>query len=749
MNVGSSPIRRPDPSRGVYSFGAFEVDVRAGEICKNGYKVKLQDQPFRVLEVLLRQPGEVVTREELQRQIWPADTFVDFDRGLNNAVKRLREALGDSAENPRFVETLARRGYRFIGSLNGGGSNIDAEISPSIVPRMVHRANRTPLWTGVAALIVLLIAIGALRFREPKLGQTAAPELRLRRIVASAADDPVNYASLSPDGKDVAYVDGTGIHVKVIETEEVRTIEPPLDSASDQVLNESTVRRFPIAWYPDGTKLLATTSPGPTIWAISLVTGTSQYLYRGGWASSVSPDGSRIAIVKNDSEIWLMGPHGEDPHQFAVAEAGTEIGRVVWSPDGRRIGNFRVIQEPETLVCSIETRSLANPQPVILMTDARLCYEPTQSFWWLPDGRIIFAQSEPDVDVHDFNLWEVGIDANTGKKVGEPSRLTNWGGSFLEGITGSDNGKRLAFLRVLFQTTTTVAELDPSHPGRLKSPRPIAKDQNGEWPTSWTDDGRAVVFYTSKSGDNDIFVQPLDRESPEPLVTGPGEQLAAVLSPDGRSFIYMDVPRFKGLAGESAVPVRLMKIPTSGGPSEPILTAHGYDGHVCLRRPSTLCAVGERSPDGRHFVISSFDPSGNESPRGKGSALFTFDTDPGRNYEWSISPDGSLLSFSKVDNHEIRIRFVSLQGGQSFELNVKGWARLVSMNWAADGRSLFISSRSPGGCSLLEVDLRGHVHVVLQQKGGFQTWGIASPDGRHLAVFAASTISEVWTAENY
>ncbi len=106
-------------SRGPICFGAFEVDVRAGELRKHGVKVKLQEQPFQVLQALLERPGEVVTREELQRRIWPADTFVDFDHGLNNAVKRLREALSDSAETPRFIETLPRRGYRFIGTVNG------------------------------------------------------------------------------------------------------------------------------------------------------------------------------------------------------------------------------------------------------------------------------------------------------------------------------------------------------------------------------------------------------------------------------------------------------------------------------------------------------------------------------------------------------------------------------------------------------------------------------------------------------
>src|SRR2546423_12222273 len=101
-------------SRSILRFGVFEVDVRSGELRKQGVRIKLQEQPFHVLAVLLQRPGEVVTREELRSQNWPADTFVDFDNSLNTAINKLREALGDSADNPRFIETLPRRGYRFI-----------------------------------------------------------------------------------------------------------------------------------------------------------------------------------------------------------------------------------------------------------------------------------------------------------------------------------------------------------------------------------------------------------------------------------------------------------------------------------------------------------------------------------------------------------------------------------------------------------------------------------------------------------
>src|SRR5713226_3205873 len=98
-------------------FGPFEVDFRAGELLKNGRRIRLQDQPLQVLAMLLEHPGDVVTRDEFRQKLWPNDTFVDFDHGLNNAINRLRETLCDSAENPRYIETLPRRGYRFVASV--------------------------------------------------------------------------------------------------------------------------------------------------------------------------------------------------------------------------------------------------------------------------------------------------------------------------------------------------------------------------------------------------------------------------------------------------------------------------------------------------------------------------------------------------------------------------------------------------------------------------------------------------------
>src|SRR5262250_3276137 len=114
-------------------FGAFEVHLRSGQLHKHGIRLRLQDQPFQVLALLLEHPGELVTREELREKLWPVDTFVDFDTGLNNAIKKLRDALQDSAEEPRYIETLPRRGYRFIAQVENG--NGDLPLSAAAEPR--------------------------------------------------------------------------------------------------------------------------------------------------------------------------------------------------------------------------------------------------------------------------------------------------------------------------------------------------------------------------------------------------------------------------------------------------------------------------------------------------------------------------------------------------------------------------------------------------------------------------------------
>src|SRR2546427_4289069 len=144
--------------RRILGFGSFEVDLASGELRREGLKVKLQDQPLRLLVLLLERGGEVVTREELRERLWPADTFVDFDHSLNTAVRKLREALGDSAETPRYVETLARRGYRFVAPVAEPGPtaplahSADADVAslpPSTATRLPPSARRVAVIAAV------------------------------------------------------------------------------------------------------------------------------------------------------------------------------------------------------------------------------------------------------------------------------------------------------------------------------------------------------------------------------------------------------------------------------------------------------------------------------------------------------------------------------------------------------------------------------------------------------------------------
>src|SRR5437588_8500603 len=160
---GRTTMEDFSPSLGTVRFGMFELDFRTGELRKQGAKIKLQDQPFQILQILLQRPGGTVSREELQQKIWPSDTFVDFDHGINNAIKRLREALGDSAETPRFVETLARRGYRFVGKIERDEPRMR---SLAVLPleNLSHDPQQEYFAEGLTeALITTLAKVGELR----------------------------------------------------------------------------------------------------------------------------------------------------------------------------------------------------------------------------------------------------------------------------------------------------------------------------------------------------------------------------------------------------------------------------------------------------------------------------------------------------------------------------------------------------------------------------------------------------------
>src|SRR5215472_12269193 len=158
MDVHSSAAVR------VLKFGAFEADLHTRELRRQGMQIKLQEQPFQVLESLLEHPGEIVTREQLRQKLWPAHTFVDMDNSVNSAVNRLREALSDSAESPRFVETVPRRGYRFVAPVTEikGGERVDVPQDASLAAlarRQDERGDRNEPSSRKVTLSLTLVAV--------------------------------------------------------------------------------------------------------------------------------------------------------------------------------------------------------------------------------------------------------------------------------------------------------------------------------------------------------------------------------------------------------------------------------------------------------------------------------------------------------------------------------------------------------------------------------------------------------------
>src|SRR5262249_565004 len=210
--VGGNPAELPHvpsnaPSSSRLRFDNFELDLRSGELWKHGTRLRLQGQPFQVLRVLLERRGEVVTREELKQTLWLADTFVDFDDGLNTSVKKIRDLLGDSAEQPRYVETIPKRGYRFVGhtalAFPAHPAELPAASAPQLVPASAPTespsqspATRRPRYIALAVLAVGLIFAAAFaasrRFAFP-FGHSRTPHIESLAVL------PLDNLSRDPE----------------------------------------------------------------------------------------------------------------------------------------------------------------------------------------------------------------------------------------------------------------------------------------------------------------------------------------------------------------------------------------------------------------------------------------------------------------------------------------------------------------------------------------------------------------------
>ena len=705
-------------------FGVFEVDLLAGELRRNGLKVKLQEQPLQVLELLLERPGEVVSRDDLRNRLWPADTFVDFDHSLNAAIKRLRDALGDSAENPRFVETVARRGYRFLAPVSIGPVNGNHAVEEQATSEKSATRRRRSVWglvagVAAAALVLFGLKLGMLLARP----RTAA--IRISQLTANPMDDRVRAGAISRDGKYLAFSDENGLYLRQIDTAETHPVPLPRGLTAES-----------LSWFPDSVHMVAAlTGPGQpsSLWAISVFGGSARKFYDNGTSPAVSPDGKEIAFItgkKLREQIWMIGADGRNPRKL-IGEKGDLFGALAWSPDGTMLAYTKGrIAGAYGVKGAVEALDMREQHVTTALSVAFL----NGPLAWVPDGRLIYTLTESRPHQLDSNLWSVAMDQRA-QPSGAPVRLTSDSGEVLS-ISTSGDGKRVLYLKGVPEPDVYVAELEGQ--GRIGEPRRLTLDDRQDIPFDWTSDSKEVIFVSDRTGTFSIYRQGIDQTMPELLVAGSEPVMQPRLSPDGTHILFVQYPNW----GEHVTTVPLMRVPLAGGTPQKIAEANWITNHQCARAPSKMCIYSVAGDN--ELTFFTFDVF-----KGKGSQILQIKDDIPQLYNWSLSPDGAMLAIAKGKwgDESPRIHLVSLIGGGDRWLAIDGWLGLASLDWAADSRSLWAASGGEEENALLNIDMQGHVRPVWRPRKNSVGWAIPSRDGRYLALHVGSSSANAWMLE--
>ncbi|HMD85193.1 MAG TPA: protein kinase [Terriglobia bacterium] len=662
------------------------------------------------------------------------DCPAELERIINKTLEKGRDLRYQSASDLR---TDLKRLKRDTDS----GRTVVAAVSdrrPAVGTPPLQKRRRLAI--ALASAVVIAGAILAYWLTRPP---APPPALRERRLTMNPSDNPVTQGAISPDGKYLAYSDQRGLHLKLLQSGEVLNIPQPEGRAPDFYV------WYPNAWFPDGTSFIASAiEPGkPTsAWVVSVMGGPPRKLRDDASPWAVSPDGTQIAFGTGHGahghygELWVMGAQGEDPHRLVAASEVDGVFIAAWSPDGQRIayGRFRVTSDKDEF--SIESRDLRGGPPTVMLPGPRL----GKAFSWLPGGRFVYLMHDAEEVRGGENLWEVQVDTKTGKPVSNPRPITNWAETEIAHFNATLDGKRLAVTKATDQAHVYVGELEGGG-RRLKNPRPLTREESWDSLCHWMPDGKAVLFVSNRNGTWGIYKQGLDQTTAQPVVTGPDYKDEAVVSPDGSWILYLSTAP----GSTATTPVRIMRVPTSGGAPQLVLEGRGIDYLACARSPATLCVFSEESPDRKQLIFSAFDPS--QDHRGRELTRISLNP-PVIVYGWDLSLDGSHLAWTQWNWQGGRIQILPLAGGEVREVNVRGWQGLRRLFWAADGRGLFVSTDPDAGYTLLYVDLEGRSQVLWQQR--FPTaWvegrGIPSPDGRYLAMVAPSTDNNVWLLENF
>jgi Tol biopolymer transport system component/DNA-binding winged helix-turn-helix (wHTH) protein len=510
----------------IVRFGLFEANLQTGELRKGGVRVPLQGQPFQVCAILLTRSGELVSREELRQQVWPEDTFVDFDHALNTAITKIRLALGDQADNPRFVETLPRRGYRFIAPVDKPSPPASAILSSPTLPQSLPR---TPRWKwAVVAGLVALSAVGTWRFTRNH-AEASLPPLEVVPMAALPGfqSDP----AFSRDGNQVAFAfgaerDKSGIYTTMVDGDK------PLR------LTSGSGDAFP-AWSPDGRRVAfyRVSEHGTAIYTVPALGGTEQKLhtgFSGPWAIGLdwSPDGKVLAFSegpqdKNRAWITLLSLADSAIHPLTSPSNQEYDSAPAFSSDGSKVAFIRGVVAG--VVSDLFVVSATGGTPRQLTFDKTWIFgSPT----WTPDGReLIFSSARGGLGA----LWRVSASGGTPRPV-EGVGVIAWAPSV------SLKGNRLVYQQMSFKDS--IFRLNLTDNSRRPAVPTLLRSEKGlNWRPQFSPDGKRIAFESNGLGYPEIWACDSDGSHCAPLTSLHGTAGAPRWSPDGRYIAFEFRPK--------------------------------------------------------------------------------------------------------------------------------------------------------------------------------------------------------------
>ena len=601
------------------------------------------------------------------------------------------------------------------------------------------RPRRFRWWTVAASSLVLIALLGWWFAKRSLRSSPTKPDLKLRQLTTNPPENALRSGTMSPDGKYLVYSDQKGMHVKVIDTGETRPVSQLTESASQEVWSIAGL------WLPDGARFIVNAHPASedseemtsdttSIWLFSVLEDVPRKLRDHAVAYGISPDGSQISFGTkrrrdSESEIWLMDSDGAHARKILDAEGESSICCLVWSPTGHRIAYLK--DDPGEGTSAVSRDFSSGPVTTIFPpSEMRNQYEMV----WLHDGRLVYGVRESGALGDVCNYWVERIDWVTGAQLDPPRRLTNWTSFCASSGSVTADDKKLAFIGWWNRKSVYLANTEAGG-ARLQSPRRFTVDESDNFLIGWTPDSRSVIFSSNRSGKDSIYQQLLGEDTPHLISMAPIDM--GRVTPDGK-WVVGNMETGEG----SNRRVQLVRVPISGGPTEPIFAVPDSAFPHCARSPSSLCVIAEQSDHQKEMVITSFDPI-----KGRGSELLRFKLDPRGSGGCDLSPDGSKIA--AIVGRDEPIKIFSLQGQPTSVIPARGLDHMMSVSWAPDGKGLFVTHEVKGGSELVYVDLKGSTKALWRNNAPLEPWSLQSPDGRYLAIQNSTYNGNMWMMENF